>query len=129
MLLSQDKDYDSDGAHDNYCSACGGSGQLVLCDGCARAFHFCCNDPPFTEAERNDEETPFVCRVCSMRNVPRGMDDEPGPFGPLLANLARTNPKSFSLPEELRDDTFENTKTGEEGDYQTILPAQPPKQK
>ena len=51
-------------ANDNFCHVCRGTGDLICCDECPRAFHMHCITPRMTKAE----EAPgahWACRVCT----------------------------------------------------------------
>ena len=100
--------------NDDYCSACGGNGDLVCCDGCTRSFHFKCVDPPIIEGALPDE---WFCNHCISRRPGARDDPIPGIFGPLIISLDEKNPSAFHLPKPIRE-YFENVKTGEEGEYQ-----------
>lgn len=106
--------------NDDYCSSCGGNGVLVCCDGCTRAFHYKCIDPPMSEDALPDSA--WYCNVCDSKVNPPMVDDESGSFGLLLAHLHRKNPSAFHLPKDIRE-YFDNVKTGAEGEYEE--PVQP----
>lgn len=105
------------------CSACSGSGQLLCCDGCERAFHFTCLDPPV-----NVEDPPtgeWYCQRCwkSRMEFPR---HERGVFDELETETSAKNPSAFILPVALREH-FEGVKTGEEGEYEEANMVKPNK--
>ncbi|TAQ83815.1 hypothetical protein B7494_g7865 [Chlorociboria aeruginascens] len=108
--------------NDDYCSSCGGNGDLVCCDGCTRSFHFKCVDPPMIEGSLPDE---WFCNLCLASRLPRLKDEDGGTFGYLLAQLERKNPSAFHLPKSIRE-YFVDVKTGAEGEYEEGL-AQKPK--
>jgi hypothetical protein len=98
--------------NDDFCSTCGGSGELVCCDGCTCSFHFVCIDPPMAE----DHETgKWYCNECMQKWFPP-IGVKTGSFGLLLTALDRKNPQSFRLPRHVRD-YFEGVKTTPDGDY------------
>lgn len=100
--------------NDDYCSSCGGNGDLVCCDGCTRSFHFKCVDPPIDEGKLPDE---WFCNICLNSRIP---PSEPaGSFGALLVKLDGKNPSAFHLPKDIRE-YFENVKTGTEGEYEEV---------
>lgn len=101
--------------NDDYCSACGGNGDLVCCDGCTRSFHFKCIDPPMIEGAL--PESSWFCNICESRSKPQVLEDAVGSFGVLLSHLQRKNPSAFHLPKHVRE-YFENVKTGTEGEYE-----------
>eukprot|EP00468_Gymnochlora_sp_CCMP2014_P004796 CAMPEP_0167766466 /NCGR_PEP_ID=MMETSP0110_2-20121227/15366_1 /TAXON_ID=629695 /ORGANISM="Gymnochlora sp., Strain CCMP2014" /LENGTH=753 /DNA_ID=CAMNT_0007654509 /DNA_START=18 /DNA_END=2279 /DNA_ORIENTATION=- len=48
--------------HENHCHRCRGSGRLLCCDTCVRAWHLQCVDPKITEFPPS--EFPWNCPVC-----------------------------------------------------------------
>lgn len=113
--------------NNEYCSACGGNGELVCCDGygCKRSFHFKCVDPPLLEDSLPDES--WYCNQCN-NNHELGETEEDaklnGTFGPLMWNLEVKNPSAFHLPRHIRD-YFVDVKTGENGEYEEGGPVKP----
>lgn len=99
--------------NDDYCSACGGNGDLVCCDGCTRSFHFKCVDPPMIQGSLPDE---WFCNICQAGR-PGREDPIPGTFGPLLLYLDAKNPSAFTLPKSIRE-YFVDVKTGADGEYE-----------
>ena len=110
---------DDDVQHDNvdYCTACGGNGQLLCCDGCTRSFHFTCLDPPMDPSRPPEGE--WFCYICESRHDPQPKPPR-GVFAALLALLEKKNPVAFNLPYDIRD-YFDGVKTGEEGEYEEAL--------
>jgi hypothetical protein len=100
--------------NDDYCCACGGSGELMCCDGCTRSLHFLCVDPPMREGD-SVPEGEWFCKSCTATRNPRA-ESERGMFGNLNYNLKKKNPSSFHLPKDVRE-YFVNVKTGPEGEY------------
>jgi PHD-finger len=100
--------------NDDYCSACGGNGELLCCDGCIRSFHFSCVDPPIDPDHPPVDD--WFCQSCQAKKVPPPKRPR-GLFSSVLDNLDKKNPNSFSLPRDIRD-YFEGVKTGEEGEYE-----------
>ncbi|KAL8704190.1 MAG: hypothetical protein Q9201_002651 [Fulgogasparrea decipioides] len=96
--------------NDDYCSACGGTGQLLCCDGCTRSYHFTCVDPPRDRAP----EGQWYCQACVFQPEPTHAR---GVF-PLLQNrLQRRDPSAYNLPRALRN-YYEDVVTGEDGEYE-----------
>ena len=102
----------------DYCSACGGSGYLLCCDGCDRSFHFACVDPPLNpDAEELDE--PWYCNICvAKRPVGPESPEKPtrGLFAPLFSSLKKRNPTNFSLPEGIKT-YFEGVSSDKNGGF------------
>ncbi|MCJ1378968.1 hypothetical protein MMC17_002067 [Xylographa soralifera] len=109
--------------NNDYCNACGGSGQLLCCDGCTRSFHFKCLDPPMNP--RNPPEGEWYCHVCVAERVPPTRRPR-GIFSSLMGNIENHNPIAFNLPLDVRH-AYEGVKTGEDGEYvdTTIYRAKP----
>lgn len=107
--------------NDDYCSACGGNGDLVCCDGCIRSFHFKCVDPPILVGNLPDD---WYCNVCQSERSGPLHDNLPGAFGPLLVSLDKKNPSAFHLPKVIRE-YFVDVKTGADGEYEEAGTAKP----
>lgn len=102
----------------DYCSACGGHGELLCCDGCSRAFHFECIDPPLSPESKELQE-PWFCNVCkARRSLTEAEPERPVRqlFAPLLSYLDKINPESFVLPQDVRD-FYEGVTIDEDGHY------------
>ncbi|KAL0947267.1 hypothetical protein HGRIS_013389 [Hohenbuehelia grisea] len=99
--------------NEDHCSACRSqSSGLVYCDGCPRAFHFWCLDPP---AENIDESSKWFCPACTARkNPPRKPPHSL--LSPLIHHLATSIPSEFQLPEDYRT-YFKDVTTGPRGAY------------
>lgn len=100
--------------NDDYCSACGGNGDLICCDSCSKSFHFECVDL-VGSAELPDD---WFCNDCIYKRSPQRPDHR-GPFGPLLNLLEKTIPRAFSLPKKVQA-CFEDIKAGVNGEYEEI---------
>ncbi|KAL4128362.1 hypothetical protein PRIC2_007351 [Phytophthora ramorum] len=48
--------------HNEHCELCATGGKLLCCDGCARAYHFSCVQPPITKVPSKDED--WFCQYC-----------------------------------------------------------------
>ncbi|CAI5709984.1 unnamed protein product [Hyaloperonospora brassicae] len=48
--------------HDKKCGRCTTGGKLLCCDGCTRAYHFSCIEPPILTMPRDDDE--WFCPYC-----------------------------------------------------------------
>jgi len=113
--------------NDDYCSSCGGNGELVCCDGCTRSFHYICTDPPIDKDQNLPDE--WFCNVCNFKDINKNSEkyfrsDKPNAFDVLLSKVHRRNPQSFGLPKDVRD-RFENVKTGADGEYEEVIPPKP----
>ncbi|KAI9832674.1 MAG: hypothetical protein M1819_004259 [Sarea resinae] len=112
--LGYDENEESD--NDDLCSACGGSGYLLCCDGCDRSFHLTCLDPPLDPKALPES---WFCYICEAKKSPPPKRPR-GLFAALDANLEKKNPVAFHLPREIRE-YFEGVKTGEEGEYEEAV--------
>lgn len=104
--------------NNDFCSACGGSGFLLCCDGCDRSFHFTCLDPPLNE-NASELNEPWYCFICvSKRPTALGSPEklQRGLFAPLINTLRKRNPSNFELPQEIRD-YFEGVATDKNGAF------------
>lgn len=103
------------------CAACGGAGFLLCCDGCDRSFHFSCLDPPI------DQDQVFESQwFCSRCEAERDTSKRPpqGLFADLEYNIEKNNPRSFTLPQYIRD-YFKDVKTADSGEYSVALEQRP----
>jgi hypothetical protein len=104
--------------NNDFCSACGGSGYLLCCDGCDRSFHFTCLDPPLSDDAKELDE-PWYCFVCVTRKpVTSGSPEKParGLFAPLLSGLKKRNPTNFYLPEDIKT-YYEGVSADKDGNF------------
>ncbi len=108
--------------NDDYCTSCGGSGELVCCDGCTRSFHLICVDPPLIEDSMPNE---WFCNVCRSENQdPAALPVYKGAFRFLLEQADKKNSSAYSLPKHTRE-RFEGVRTGADGEYEEIVPPAP----
>ncbi|KAK3504612.1 hypothetical protein B0T13DRAFT_485568 [Neurospora crassa] len=110
--------YAKEDDNDDYCSSCGGNGQLICCDGCTRSFHFSCVDPPLVQGAMPDE---WFCNVCCTTHNPPVFPVYSGPFAALMEKLEAKNSSAFALPLDVRE-YFEAVRTGQDGEYEEIVP-------
>ncbi|KAK4238940.1 hypothetical protein C8A03DRAFT_14636 [Achaetomium macrosporum] len=108
--------------NDDYCSACGGSGQLICCDGCTRSFHLTCADPVLMQDAMPVE---WFCNVCRANRDPAALPAHSGAFALLQEKLDVRNSSAFRLPPSVRD-LFEGVRTGTDGEYEEfVAPVKP----
>ncbi|KAI8275429.1 hypothetical protein K4K56_001388 [Colletotrichum sp. SAR 10_98] len=110
--------------NDDYCSACGGVGELVCCENCSRSFHFECVDLGLGDTLPEE----WFCNVCFSTRYPTRVPEHKGPFGGLLNGLEKTNPRAFKLPRPVQL-YFEGVKIGPEGEYEDVVVPTKPKKK
>ncbi len=121
-ILQADSKYDLT-LHDqlsennDFCSACGGSGFLLCCDGCDRSFHFSCLDPPLND-DASELNEPWFCYICVAKRPITNSPEKPqrGLFAPLFSSLRKRNPSNFSLPQDVRD-YFEGVASDKNGAF------------
>ena len=100
--------------NNDYRTSCGGTGYLLCCDGCDKAFHFACLDPPL-DVNSSELDEPWYCHNCiAKRTAPR--KHQRGLFSSLLSNLDKRNPTNFLLPEYIRE-YFDGVTTGKDGKF------------
>jgi PHD-finger len=63
--------------NEDHCSACHSQGALVYCDGCPRAFHFWCLDPPMEASDLPEGDSIWFCPSCTIRKVRVTIDLSP----------------------------------------------------
>ncbi|KAK0722319.1 hypothetical protein B0T26DRAFT_641949 [Lasiosphaeria miniovina] len=100
--------------NDDYCSSCGGNGELVCCDGCTRSFHFSCVDPPLRQ---DSMPADWFCNVCRTARDSASLPIHTGALALLLERLDAKNSSAFRLPDHVRD-YFEGVQTGVDGEYE-----------
>ncbi|KAK5124500.1 hypothetical protein LTR85_001717 [Meristemomyces frigidus] len=113
-----DDDNEELSENNDFCSACGGSGFLLCCDGCDRSFHFSCLDPPLNE-DASELNEPWFCYICVAKRPISAEHPEKvqrGLFAPLFSSLKKRNPSTFVLPEWLRD-YDQHVYTSKSGDF------------
>ncbi|XP_041849300.1 autoimmune regulator [Melanotaenia boesemani] len=71
--------------NDDECAVCKDGGELICCDGCPRAFHLTCLDPPLTSIPNGS----WQCEWCCGRRVKT--ENPPLPLQALLAQPQQTN--------------------------------------
>ncbi|KAH7927720.1 hypothetical protein BV22DRAFT_1006394 [Leucogyrophana mollusca] len=112
------------GMNEDHCSSCRSLGALVYCDGCPRAFHLWCLDPPMEAVDLPDGERWF-CPSCSIRKNP---PPKPAPsfMSPLIQVAQTSYPREFQLPEDVRT-FFKDVATGPKGTYVDSSEIKPPR--
>lgn len=58
-------------SNEDHCSACRSLGSLVYCDGCPRAFHLICLDPPMEPQDLPAGDARWYCPACMLSQVRR----------------------------------------------------------
>ncbi|KAL7923850.1 hypothetical protein ACQKWADRAFT_311650 [Trichoderma austrokoningii] len=114
-IISNGAPRDQGSDNDEYCSACGNTGDVVCCDGCPRSFHFECVD--MVQSDHLPDE--WFCNECNFRRHPSRLLVYKGVFASALIALERSNPRAFSLPKKTQT-RFEGVKAGADGDYEEV---------
>lgn len=101
--------------NNDYCNSCGGIGYLLCCDGCDKAFHFTCLDPPL-DVDSSELNEPWFCHTCVAKRSTEAPKRTRGLFSALLLNLNKRNPTNFILPENIRE-YFDGVTTAKDGKF------------
>ncbi|KAL6868054.1 hypothetical protein J3F83DRAFT_89865 [Trichoderma novae-zelandiae] len=115
VTVSNGAPRDQGSDNDEYCSACGNTGDVVCCDGCPRSFHFECVD--MVRSDHLPDE--WYCNECLVRRFPSRVPVYKGAFASALNALEKSIPRAFSLPKKLQT-RFEGVKAGADGDYEEV---------
>ncbi|RPB26446.1 hypothetical protein L211DRAFT_899709 [Terfezia boudieri ATCC MYA-4762] len=99
--------------NDDLCCVCNGPGKFLCCDRCPRSFHFTCINPPMDEDKVPEDS--WYCNKCTTQMNPPGKQPR-GLFGPLLDDVEKRNPLSFSLPPSIKN-YFAGVESGPSGEY------------
>ncbi|RXW24140.1 hypothetical protein EST38_g1704 [Candolleomyces aberdarensis] len=109
--------------NNDHCSSCRSNGALVYCDGCPRAFHLWCLDPPMENIDEGDSR--WFCPGCAIRkNPPR--KPPPSIFSPLIHLVQTSIPVEYQLPDDVRN-FFRDVTTGKKGTYVDATEVKPPR--
>ncbi|UKZ54927.1 hypothetical protein TrVGV298_008741 [Trichoderma virens] len=119
VTVSNGAPRDQGSDNDEYCSACGNTGDVVCCDGCPRSFHFECVD--MVQSDHLPDE--WYCNECLVRRYPSRVPVYKGAFASALNALEKSIPRAFSLPKKLQN-RFEGVKAGADGDYEEVTSKQ-----
>ncbi|KAG6910907.1 hypothetical protein DXG01_006590 [Tephrocybe rancida] len=109
--------------NDDHCSSCRSYGALVYCDGCPRAFHLWCLDPPMESVDEGDSR--WFCPGCTIRKHPP-RKPPPSLLAPLIQQVDTAIPTEFQLPEDVRT-FFKDVGTGPKGSYVDTSEIKPPR--
>ncbi|OJA07604.1 hypothetical protein AZE42_06275 [Rhizopogon vesiculosus] len=101
--------------NEDHCSSCRSLGALVYCDGCPRAFHLWCLDPPMEAVALPELGERWYCPSCTIRKHP---PPKPPPsfISPLIHQAQTSMPKEFQLPDDIRN-FFKDVATASNGSY------------
>ncbi|THH15887.1 hypothetical protein EW146_g4662 [Bondarzewia mesenterica] len=110
--------------NEDHCSACRSLGSLVYCDGCPRAYHLWCLDPPMEQADLPEGDK--RCTDVHKQHPP----PKPSPsfMSPLIQHLQNSLPVEFQLPEDVRT-FFKSVGTSARGTYVDTSTVKPPRLK
>ncbi|KAK2467096.1 hypothetical protein APHAL10511_001354 [Amanita phalloides] len=99
--------------NEDHCSSCRSQGVLVYCDGCPRAFHLLCLDPPLDKIDDGDSR--WYCPACAVRKHPP-RKPPPALLSPLIYQVEMAIPTEFQLPDEIRT-FYKDIATAPRGTY------------
>ncbi|KAJ7756753.1 hypothetical protein DFH07DRAFT_819787 [Mycena maculata] len=99
--------------NEDHCSSCRSHGALVYCDGCPRAFHLWCLNPPMEHIDEGDSR--WFCPGCVIQKHPP-RKPPPSLLSPLIHLVQTSIPTEYQLPEEIRT-FFKDVGTGPKGSY------------
>ncbi|KZT69057.1 hypothetical protein DAEQUDRAFT_302117 [Daedalea quercina L-15889] len=125
MVALPGSDFPATGSNEDHCSSCRSLGDLVYCDGCPRAFHLWCLDPPLETSELPEGETWF-CPACTLQQTPPKPPASLKFMAPLVAELQARIPAEFQLPADIRA-YFKDVATGPRGTYMDVSEIRPPR--
>ncbi|KAH9001425.1 hypothetical protein EDB92DRAFT_1826587 [Lactarius akahatsu] len=91
----------SSARNEDHCSACRSLGSLVYCDGCTRAYHLWCLDPPMEAADIPEGESRWFCPSCELHQDPPSKPPS-SVLSPLIHLVQSSPPVEFQLPEDIR---------------------------
>ncbi|OSX65008.1 hypothetical protein POSPLADRAFT_1044433 [Postia placenta MAD-698-R-SB12] len=103
--------------NEDHCSSCRSLGSLVYCDGCPRAFHLWCLDPPMDASELPQGDARWFCPACTLQRKPPPKPPASLKFmAPVIEHLQTTLPAEYQLPNDIRAH-FKDVATGPRGTY------------
>ncbi|OCH95270.1 hypothetical protein OBBRIDRAFT_800668 [Obba rivulosa] len=89
--------------NEDHCSSCRSLGSLVYCDGCPRAFHLWCLDPPMAASDLPEGDERWYCPACTIQQKPPPKVPAKVKFmAPLIEHIATMIPVEFSLPSDVK---------------------------
>lgn len=103
--------------NNDYCNSCGGTGELLCCESCARSFHFSCIEPPVMAVEEiSDSE--WCCRHCKPISLSESEKELVSGtfFEPLIISLEAHNAVAYQLPTNIRE-LFAHVQTSRFGEF------------
>lgn len=104
-------------SNEDHCSACRSLGSLVYCDGCPRAYHFWCLNPPMDVTDLPAGDAKWLCPACMLKQKPPPKPPASLKFmAPLIDQLQSSLPVEFQLPQDIRT-FFKDVSTGPKGTY------------
>ncbi|KAF8919486.1 hypothetical protein CPB85DRAFT_1276864 [Mucidula mucida] len=95
-------------ANEDHCSSCRSQGSLIYCDGCPKAFHLWCLDPPIQKMDESD--TKWFCPASPTAKTSTLL------YSPLIHLVDTSIPKEYQLPSDIRN-FFKEVSTGDRGAY------------
>ncbi|KAI0688764.1 hypothetical protein BC835DRAFT_1371433 [Cytidiella melzeri] len=113
--------------NEDYCSACRSLGSLVYCDGCPRAYHLWCLNPPMDAEDLPAGEARWFCPSCLQRQKPALKSSTGLKFmAPLVEQMEAILPAEYALPSDVRT-YFKDVATGPKGNFVDSSELKPPR--
>ncbi|OWZ10584.1 hypothetical protein PHMEG_00016547 [Phytophthora megakarya] len=104
------------GYHNTQCELCATGGKLLCCDGCARAYHFSCVQPPITKIPGKHEDWYCVhCQQAFGGPRPKLLPSDDNEFCmacPLLPGVPRSRCESITDASSFEEDDSEDEDAG-----------------
>ncbi|KAI0085417.1 hypothetical protein BDY19DRAFT_996765 [Irpex rosettiformis] len=114
-------------SNEDHCSACRSLGSLVYCDGCPRAYHLWCLNPPMEEKDLPAGDARWFCPSCSQQQKPKTKSTHGLKFmTPLVEQIDTVLPAEYALPSDVRT-FFKDVATGPKGNYVDSSELKPPR--
>ncbi|EPQ58257.1 hypothetical protein GLOTRDRAFT_57044, partial [Gloeophyllum trabeum ATCC 11539] len=101
--------------NEDHCSSCRSLGALVYCDGCPRAFHLWCLNPPMEPGDLPEGDARWFCPNCSIRQNPPPQPP-PSVLAPVIQQVQTSIPIEFQLPDDIRG-FFKDVASNARGGY------------
>lgn len=111
--------------NEDQCNSCHGYGHFICCDRCPKSFHWLCLDPPLYPEEMREDT--WSCKLCCSRQNRIKDSVEAVSVSPikdifrrLCVKINSSNPKTFSLSDEIKKTFFKVSWDPQTGDYMDL---------
>ncbi|KAJ3553344.1 hypothetical protein NM688_g3662 [Phlebia brevispora] len=117
-LNANESNYLNTASNEDHCSSCRSLGSLIYCDGCPRAFHLLCLDPPMEPKDLPAGDVRWFCPACMLKQKPPPKPPSSLKFmAPLIEHVQSIIPVEYQLPQDIRT-FFKDVATGPKGTYE-----------